>query len=258
MSWLVIWILVSVWWLPAAGPALAASQPPGSTGTGDGGPQIGLAVIDSFPLPPGQVRGLTWLAPERLGVLLAPPDADPQDHGVVVILDGDGQELERQKLGGALVRGLAFDGASFWGCVDEKEGESLLVAVNPDTGVVATFPTSGHRPCGVGWDGSSVWVADRDSGRLDRYDPSTGAVMRSLLAPGFSPCGLACDGRLLWTSDVATGLLYQVQAARGRLLGVVAAEDFAWRGREVYLAAGTDGIWFAAREGGQVYHGIVP
>ena len=68
----------------------------------------------------------------------------------------------------------------------------------------------GHRPTGMCFDGRFLWITDRDSGRVDRFDPEVEEITRSVQAPGFSPCGLAWDGRNMWVTDSGTGRMYRL------------------------------------------------
>lgn len=43
------------------------------------------------------------------------------------------------------------------------------------------------RPAGVAWDGTSLWVAGRETNRIYRVDPTSGEVQESFAAPGRFP-----------------------------------------------------------------------
>jgi DNA-binding beta-propeller fold protein YncE len=192
--------------------------------------------------------GLTWLGPDTIAVLTDLPDSlAPSGVGRIMLTyqDRNGALLRTESFTGMLTRGLAFDGEFLWSCGDEQDGGALLYQIHPDTlNVLEAYPTPGHHPCGVAWDGESVWVADRDSGRLDRYDRETGRVTRSVLPPAFAPYGLAATDRTWWVSDSGTGRLYRLTGQRGRWTGTVEPGSFAFRGQDVLLAHDGVRLWY--------------
>jgi sugar lactone lactonase YvrE len=224
--------------------------------------QLFCAVADSLPLPDGEVRGLAWVDGRRLAVLSAISDSQTPSGArsvTLIFIDRSGAPLRRQDFTGTLARGLAFDGEFFWSCGDERDGGSLLYKIDGDTlNVEESFPTPGHHPCGVAWDGESVWVVDRDTGRLDRFDPDKGDVTRSILTPGFSPYGLAHDGRFAWVADSGTGRLYRLAGARGKWDGTVDADAFSFRGRDLVMTYSNGFMWFSYKDKAVAYQLIFP
>jgi hypothetical protein len=224
--------------------------------------QLGLTVSDSLPLPAGEVRGLAWLDLDRLVVLSVIPDSLSPSGTMQVPLtyqDRWGNVTRVEDFTGTLSRGLAFDGKYLWSCGDEQDGGSLLYKIEADTCFIAdAFPTPGHRPYGTAWDGTYVWIVDRDSGRLDRFDPESEQVTRSVLAPGFSPCSVAHDGRYTWVGDSGTGRLYRLSGPRGRWNGTVLAEALAFRGRDIVLSSHEGALWFAYVGEDHAYRVVFP
>jgi hypothetical protein len=224
--------------------------------------ELAMAPVDSLLLPPGEVRGMAWIAYDTLAVLCVVPDslsATGRRQVPLHLLDAAGNLLATHDFTGTLERGLAHDGAFFWSCGDEADGGSLLYKIDADTlNVEEAYGTPGHRPCGLAWDGQYVWIVDRDSGRLDRFDPETESVTRSLPTPGFSPAGVAHDGTHAWVSDAGTGRLYRLSGSRGRWSGTVRVEDFAFRGRDVVLALQGGTLWYAPVGGAHAYRVMFP
>ncbi len=232
--------------LPAASNAQSAS--------GEG---LFLTVADSLPMPPGLIRGLAWLPDGTVAVLHEIP-ADISERGrrrvLLSYLNGSGQVVSEENFTGTLDEGLASDGEFLWSCGADPEGGALLYKIIPGTGdVEGAFPLSGHRPTGVAWDGEDLWVVDRDSGRLDRFDPEEGQVTRSVLTPGFSPHGLAHVGGHTWVSDQGTGRLYRLAGARRRWSGTVDADTFSHRGEEVVLGSDGSSLWIVMPTAGKAY-----
>jgi len=64
---------------------------------------------------------------------------------------------------------------------------------------IGAFPTPGPHPCGLAWDGTSLWYSDGETRRLSLLDPVTGAVRAEYPLPNVR-AGLAFKG----------GALYQV------------------------------------------------
>ncbi|MFO7655353.1 MAG: hypothetical protein R6X25_16250 [Candidatus Krumholzibacteriia bacterium] len=205
---------------------------------------ITIVPVDSLPLPPGEVTGLAWRGPDTLAVLVKAP-AGAGERIMLSLHDRAGALLQKVDVTGTAGRGLAYDGTSFWVAGDDAEGGSHVVRIDADTlEVEDTYPLRGHRPMALTWDGSSVWVSDRDSGRLDRVDPTTGDITRSVLSPGFSPCGVAWDGRAMWVTDSATGLLYRLTGPRREWSATVTADAFFHRGEDVLLLHDGNWLWY--------------
>jgi hypothetical protein len=211
------------------------------------GESLFMTVVDSLALPPGLVRGITWLENGTLVILREIPDslaARQRRQVLLTYLDSRGNVIREENFTGTLDRGLACDGEFLWSCGDDQEGGSLLYKIHPDSGTVEdAFPTSGHRPTGIAWDGESLWVVDRDSARLDRFDIEEGQVTRSVLTPGYSPYGLAHVGRHTWVTDYGTGRLYRLAGARRRWSGTVDVSSYSHRAREVVLGGDGSSLW---------------
>lgn len=83
-------------------------------------------------------------------------------------------------------------------------------------------------PWGLAEIGASMWVVDRATNSVVRFDPVTLAVQGSwTLAPLSEPHGLTASGGTLWAIDVS-GQVLGVAAATGATVGTVAA-----RGNEI-------------------------
>ena len=214
---------------------------------------IRIATVDTLGFAGMEIRGMAWLDEVRYVVLLAEPDTLPELPPLSTRLAwfSTGAEADREEdFTGTLSRGLAFDGKYLWSCGDSQDGGALLYKIESDTLTVeAAYPTPGHRPCGAAWDGEFVWLVDRDTGRLDRFDTEHEEVTRSILTPGFSPYGLAFDGRFFWVSDSGTGRLYRLARNTGTWNGSVAADVWSFRGRDLALAWDGSSLWFAPPEG---------
>ena len=94
------------------------------------------------------------------------------------------------------------------------------------------------------FDGRYVWITDRDTGRVDRFDPEPGAITRSVVTPGFSPFGVAWDGRHLWVTDSGTGRMYRLSGSRGLWSATVDVESFLFRGQDVLLLHDGGAFWY--------------
>ncbi len=236
--------------LVAAAPAGAAPH----------GPDLRIAPVDTVDFGEVVVRGMAWLDEERFVTLQVLPDtaAGLPPVSSRLVWHGPGGEAENEiDFTGTLARGLAFDGEFLWSCGDGEGGESLLYKIDADTlNVEAAFPTRGHRPCGVAWDGTYVWMVDRDSARFDRFDVELEEITRSVTTPGFSPSGLAFDGDRFWISDAGTGRLYRLSRNTGTWNGVVALEDWSFRGADVPLAWDGNHFWFVLPPGSQAVRAV--
>jgi len=95
----------------------------------------------------------------------------------------------------------------------------------------------------LAFDGRWLWLTDRDNGRIDRIDPETGALTRSVGAPGFSPVGLAWDGRAMWLTDAGTGRLTRLRGRRLERRDTVVADDWFLRDHDARMAHDGRSLW---------------
>jgi len=194
----------------------------------------------------GIIAGITWMGPDTLAVLEDIPDSVSRsgDREVrLVFRDRSGDILLKEDFSGVLDRGLAWDGEYLYSCGDADDGSSILYQIQVDTLQVAeAFDAPGHRPSGMCFDGRFVWLTDRDTGRVDRFDPEAGAITRSAVTPGFSPFGVAWDGRDMWVTDSGTGRLYRLTGSRRSWSATVDSESFLFRGQDILLL--DDGVTF--------------
>lgn len=63
--------------------------------------------------------------------------------------------------------------------------------------VERAFPAPGTRPCGLAWDGRSLWQANAGAEALFRIDPDSGATLQRLACPDVR-ADLAVAGGVLW------------------------------------------------------------
>jgi hypothetical protein len=180
--------------------------------------------------------------------LLANPDTLPElpDLDVKLVwLDGEGEVFREEDFTGTLSHGLAFDGKYLWSLgVDMGEIPATLYKIESDTLYVeGAYPTPGHRPMDLTFDGTDIWLIDRDRARLDKFSIEEEQVTRSFTTPAFSPCGLAFDGRFFWITDSGTGRAYRVSRSGRSWNGTVKIDSFYSRGRETRLIWDGQDLW---------------
>jgi sugar lactone lactonase YvrE len=212
-----------------------------------GAAELSVTVVDSLALPDGEVTGLTWAGADTMALLVTVTDSltmSASRQVFLVVGDTTGAVYWQEDFTGVLARGLAWDGEFFWSCGDDAEGGSLLYKIKADTvRVEEVYPTPGHRPMSLAFDGRWLWLTDRDNGRIDRIDPETGALTRSVGAPGFSPVGLAWDGVAMWVTDSGTGRLTRMRGSRLQRREEVAADDWFLRDEDARLAHDGQSLW---------------
>lgn len=81
--------------------------------------------------------------------------------------------------------------------------------------VLERYPLAMKTPTGLTWDGSQLWVADREGATLSKIDLASGKTISTLDAPGYEPLGLAWDGALLWVVDALDKTAYAVEPVTG-------------------------------------------
>lgn len=213
---------------------------------------LGFVELDTLILPPlGKITGLTWMGPDTLAVLLDVADtlsASGEQEMHLVFQDTAGVVFREEVFSGVLDRGLAWDGEFLWSCGDADDGSSILYKIGVDSldiwQVEDAYNTPGHRPSDMCFDGRFVWITDRDSGRVDRFDPEVEEITRSALTPGFSPFGLGWDGRNMWLTDAGTGLMYRVSGSRRTWSATINSESFMHRGEDILLVAEGSNFWY--------------
>lgn len=215
------------------------------------GPDVVLsfARMDTLMLPqPGRIAGITWMGPDTLVVLQDIPDSLSRsgDREVrLVFQDTSGAVLRQEDFTGVLDRGLAWDGEWLYGCGDVDDGSSILYRIEPDTLMVdQAFDAPGNHPCGLCFDGRFLWITDRDTGRVDRWDNEVEETTRSVITPAFSPFGVCFDGKYMWITDSGSGRMYRLTGARRRWSATVDTESYLERGRDVLLLHDGESFWY--------------
>lgn len=209
---------------------------------------VSFTAVDSLLLPPGRVTGMAWMGPDTVALLVQIPGRLQEREPSRVLLtyqNRHGEILRQVDFTGKLRRGLAYDGQFLWSCGQDEDGGGLVFEIDPDTcNVERSLPTPGHAPSGLCWDGTHLWVSDRDSRRIDRLDTTSGEVLRSVVAPAFTPYGLAYDGQNLWVTDSGTGRLYRLSGSRYHWSATADLESFLMRGRDVLLLHDGTSFWY--------------
>jgi len=190
----------------------------------------------------GLLVGLSMAGADTFALLNEIPDSlsvTGERTITLVLQNGEGEIFNQADFSGVLDRALAWDGEFFWSCGDAKDGSSIIYKIATDTlGVLViddAITAPGHRPSSLAYDGRYLWLTDRDSARIDRFDPEVEEFTRTVTAPGFSPFGLAYDGSAMWLSDSGTGRLYRLNGSRLRWTGSVAPDVFLARGQDIRL-----------------------
>jgi len=214
--------------------------------------QMSFVELDTLVLPAvGRVTGLTWMGPDTLAVLMDIADTltssgEAEMH--LVFLDTAGVVFRDDDFTGVLNRGLTWNGEFLWSCGDADDGSAILYKIATDSlgvwQIEDAYDTPGHRPSDLCFDGRFVWITDRDSGRVDRFDPEVSEITRSALTPGFSPVGVGWDGRNMWLTDAGTGLMYRLSGSRRTWSATIDAGVFMHRGEEILLTSEGSDFWF--------------
>lgn len=246
---LLAWV-VTVGWISFGFLGLSAMVAPVQAAD-PGAPDLTLSFtsLDTMVLSEaGRIAGITWMGRDTLAVLEDLPDSVSESgrrQVRLVFRNRHGLILGMKDFSGVLDRALAWDGEFLYSCGDADDGSSILYQIQVDTlQIKEAFDAPGHRPSAMCFDGRYVWVTDRDSGRVDRFDPEAGAITRSVVTPGFSPFGVAWDGRYMWVTDSGTGLLYRLSGSRGLWSATVDAESFMFRGEDVLLLHNEHAFWY--------------
>jgi sugar lactone lactonase YvrE len=133
------------------------------------------------------------------------------------------------------VHGVTFDGRALWFAADDGD----LVEMDPESGDVLSRTALGAK-AGVTYDGEAIWAICGQ--RIDRIDPKTRAVVRSIPAPPGQLAGLAWAEGALWIGLYGEKKILKVDPENGRVLKSIALDRL------------VTGVTWAA---GELWHGTV-
>ena len=91
----------------------------------------------------------------------------------------------------------------------------------------------------VAVDGAAVWVACKESGKLQRVDAATGAVRATIALPGSTPIAVVAGLGSIWALDGPPGTLYRIDPATNR----IAARSTLGVARPYNLWIGAGAVW---------------
>jgi hypothetical protein len=116
-------------------------------------------------------------------------------------------------------------GRSFDGSIDPSQQSGAPLAAS--CGVLGQCVSPNPSPGGVTWDGTCVWQGNYfGSPVLQRIDPVTCTVVRTIPAPDVYIGGLAWDGTSLWVCDEESAQIYRVDPLNGNVLSTIPAPAF--------------------------------
>jgi hypothetical protein len=187
-------------------------------------------------------------------------DSDPGSYGIAVVgkywWHSDYQRGELYQLDpstGAILAtrpmpvryfGIAWDGSNLWGVDPGKIGEpdsGRLYRIDLRTGdILETVPLPDiAAPIDVTWDGSSLWVAERDRADLHRID-ARGHILQTETYPGPSPDGggLAAHNPDIWVGNYLANTLQRVDLALAACVTPSGLDVCALRPGDILLKTG--------------------
>jgi hypothetical protein len=88
--------------------------------------------------------------------------------------------------------------------------------------ITGTYPTTDF-PTGLAWDGSHIWLADRDCEWLYAIDAKSGVPVDSVASPAFSPLGLAFGDGCLWVSGYDEDVIYKLDITTRQVVDAISA-----------------------------------
>jgi sugar lactone lactonase YvrE len=120
--------------------------------------------------------------------------------------------------------------------------------------VSEVFALTVGRPLGMAYDGTHLWIVDREAAELCALDPRTGQVVRRIEAPGPWPAGLAWDGQLLWVTDPSEERLFGLDVGRQLMVRALPSpsstpQGLTWDGEALWLADGRQLLRVSTEDG---------
>ncbi len=114
--------------------------------------------------------------------------------------------------------------------------------------VISSFKTPATYPSGLTFDGTNLWLADRETDKIYSIDPKTGKVLHTIESPAYWPMGLAWDGEYLWNADFRgltdiyedkDGMIFKIDPKTGNILKTLKAPSkspvgLAWDGEYLW------------------------
>jgi YVTN family beta-propeller protein len=85
--------------------------------------------------------------------------------------------------------------------------------------VLGTFPV-GQLPWQILFDGTSIWVTNRDQDSVTKLRVSDGTEL-AIVPVGNSPVGLAYDGANIWVTNIDSGTITVVRASDATVLRTI-------------------------------------
>lgn len=114
--------------------------------------------------------------------------------------------------------------------------------------VIKSFATPGKYSTGLCFDGTNLWLADRETDKIYCISPETGSVIREIESPAYWPMGLAWDGEFLWNADYRgrtdksedlDGMIFKIDPKDGTILKTLQApskspKGLTWDGKYLW------------------------
>jgi DNA-binding beta-propeller fold protein YncE len=121
-----------------------------------------------------------------------------------------------------------------------------VTKVSPDGQVEADTPV-GKGPLALAFDGSSLWIANKEGKSLVRMDPATAQVAPPIGLAG-EPLALIFDGRWLWVALGDVGQVIQIDPKTGAV-----GERVDTRADPSALTFDGESLWAAAPKAGKIF-----
>lgn len=136
---------------------------------------------------------------------------------------------------------LAFDGSHIW--IEHLGGTVSLTKMRASDGaIVATYSNAAIGDTGsLVFDGQSLWLGEFAGPTLRRFDPATGTVTGTFVAP-HNVGTVAFDGAHIWATQTSPGAVSKFRASDGALLGtfpVSGVFGLAYDGQSLWAVGGS-------------------
>jgi serine/threonine protein kinase len=170
-------------------------------------PKARTVDLSSDPYDVAVGEGAVWIVANASGA---------RTGGQLIAIDPRSGRVSETRPSATTLVGLTTGHGAVWVLED---GGAVLRRVSPRVlNTIADIPV-GTGSTAVVADSAAVWVANGDTGRLLRIDPSSNRIVRQIAVRASNGVSLAAGGGAIWWIDKDRGMASRIDVERNRTVG---------------------------------------